>query len=327
MPIKVSICIPTYNRADLLRDTLISIETNIENQDIIEVVISDNNSQDSTPEVINSFDGRIRNLRYYKNTSNIGPVCNLRKAIEMATGEYVWIFSDDDIMAHKSMSYLLGFLSKHPEIDYVFYTREVVDNVLNPVDLGIQPSNLTTDKVYLDGNSLFCGCGGQMPFILGFYSSTIIKRQNWLKNAAKVKIISKDYAWDHLIIILRAIKDSRCAILSKVGVHARLNYRMIKARSKVSFDDSIHCFLEIMKLKYSREICLDTMHSIIRIESKGFVIDKATGYRRDTLIGFFLKNKLKKMIIFSFPWFILSLLPFTVLNALWRMYCWKYIKE
>ena len=327
MSIKLSICIPTYNRADLLISALQSIEGNLHAQSSIEVVVSDNGSKDNTQEIVADYSDRILNLRYHRNSENIGPVKNVRNVIQMAAGEFVWLFSDDDIMAEGALDYLLNFISNHQDTDYIYYTREVVEVDLMPSTFGVQPRNLNEDMVFSDGDSLFCGCGGQMPYLMGFYSSTIIRRQSWLQSAGEVNAFSDDYAWDHLIVILKAIIHSKCAVLCKTGVLARLNFRQIKARSKVGFDDSILCFLEIMKFGYSRKMCLDVIRHIVRIDSKGLVIDKAIGIRKDTLLRFFVKNKLKRMIIYSFPWFILNLLPYVLLNSLWRAYNWLKVKK
>ena len=323
----LSICIPTFNRADLIDAALHSIENNLIDQESVEVIICDNASEDNTQEIVNTYCDRIPNFRYHRNSSNIGPVKNVRKVIELATGEFVWLFADDDVMAVGALAYLLRFLSDHSDVDYLFYTREVVDFDLKPTRIGVQPKGLNSDVIFSDGNGLFCGCDGQMPYFIGFYSSTIIRRQIWLDSASKVAVVSDDYAWDHLLIIFRAIRNGKCAILSKIGVLARLNYRQIQARSKGAFDDSIHCYLEIMKLGYSPGTCLKTIRDIIRKDSKGFVIDQANGIRDDTLLDFFIKYRLKRMIVYSLPWSFLSLLPQKILNILWRLYCWKFVKD
>jgi glycosyltransferase involved in cell wall biosynthesis len=68
----ISICIPTYNRADFLKICI----NNIINQDAfsenkIEIVISDNNSPDNTYEVVKTFQKNYSNIKYFKNHENI----------------------------------------------------------------------------------------------------------------------------------------------------------------------------------------------------------------------------------------------------------------
>ena len=92
---KVSIGIPTYNRADLLRR---SIESAL-GQDYpnIEVLISDNASTDNTPDIcwfyLNTCGSRIK---YVRQPVNLGATANFSKVLEMASGEFFMWLGDDD---------------------------------------------------------------------------------------------------------------------------------------------------------------------------------------------------------------------------------------
>jgi len=91
---KVSVIIPTYNRAKYLRQ---SIESALaQNYGDIEVVVSDNASTDGTSQVIEDYLGD-RRLKYFRNEENIGMVPNWRKALlEYAAGDLAIILDDDD---------------------------------------------------------------------------------------------------------------------------------------------------------------------------------------------------------------------------------------
>lgn len=88
----VSILIPTYNRANLLKRSIQSaLNQTYEN---IEIVISDNNSDDNTDKIVNSFTDR--RIKYFKNESNIGPILNWRNALVKSSGDYCILLCDDD---------------------------------------------------------------------------------------------------------------------------------------------------------------------------------------------------------------------------------------
>lgn len=93
-----SIAIPTYNRAAKLRFTLY----NILRQDYTnyEIIVSDNNSTDDTEKVVTSF--KTDKIRYLRNKTNIGGIQNLKKAITHATGRYVFLHGDDDMILYKN---------------------------------------------------------------------------------------------------------------------------------------------------------------------------------------------------------------------------------
>ncbi|CAG0970587.1 partial heptose III glucuronosyltransferase, partial [Anaerolineae bacterium] len=92
----LSICIPTYNRSRFLREALDSIIASASScLPEVEVVVSDNASPDDTPAVMAEYQARYTWIRYYRNETNIGEA-NFYHVAQLAKGEYVWIFGDDD---------------------------------------------------------------------------------------------------------------------------------------------------------------------------------------------------------------------------------------
>jgi glycosyltransferase involved in cell wall biosynthesis len=92
----LSICIPTYNRADCLDNCLGSIERAIRTcKDQIEVIVSDNASTDRTPEVVDTWQAFLP-IHYIRNAINIGGERNFFSAASHAKAEHVWVFGDDD---------------------------------------------------------------------------------------------------------------------------------------------------------------------------------------------------------------------------------------
>jgi glycosyltransferase involved in cell wall biosynthesis len=90
---RFTIGIPTYNRADLLRETLESALA--QTYPDVEILVCDNASGDRTAEVVESYGDRIR---YHRNATNIGMYPNFAKAIELASGEYFSLLQDDDLI-------------------------------------------------------------------------------------------------------------------------------------------------------------------------------------------------------------------------------------
>ena len=95
----LSICIPTFNRATYLAECLQSIiGSSSRHQDRIEIVVSDNASTDGTENVVSRLQTERHPIRYVRQASNIGGASNFRAAAELASGQYVWLFGDDDKM-------------------------------------------------------------------------------------------------------------------------------------------------------------------------------------------------------------------------------------
>ncbi len=94
----LSICIPTYNRADLLDYCLTNLAALKDCGKPIEVVISDNGSTDRTPDIVEAHRGRIPNLRLHRFPENRGAVANRLNVLRKAEGEFVTYLADDDTL-------------------------------------------------------------------------------------------------------------------------------------------------------------------------------------------------------------------------------------
>jgi glycosyltransferase involved in cell wall biosynthesis len=94
--IKVTVAIPTYNRADFLRQTLAGITAQQFPRDHFEVLVIDNNSTDHTRAVVEEFASARPAPRYIHETKQ-GLDYARNRAIAEARGEII-VFGDDDIL-------------------------------------------------------------------------------------------------------------------------------------------------------------------------------------------------------------------------------------
>ena len=116
----LSICIPTYNRAELLRECLAAVGPQATALvPHVELVVSDNCSSDGTQAVVREAAEKWP-VRYSRSDSNLGPTANFIRVAELARGEYAWLVGDDDLVTAGSVEHLLGVLQGHPEVDFVF---------------------------------------------------------------------------------------------------------------------------------------------------------------------------------------------------------------
>lgn len=106
---KVTIAIPTLNRANYLKlaiaSSLAQTYTNLE------IVISDNVSNDGTPELLASYanEPRIRLLRQAERLDMVG---NWNACLAAATGEYFLLLSDDDLLEAEAIEELVGAFTR-----------------------------------------------------------------------------------------------------------------------------------------------------------------------------------------------------------------------
>lgn len=124
----VSIIIPTYNRADLIGETLDSIIAQTYKN--WECIVVDDGSSDSTEEVLNFYTTKDSRISYHKRPESLpksGNSCR-NYGYEISTGKYVTFFDSDDVMLPCFLSSRIDLFNEN--IDIVFATYTTVDENL-----------------------------------------------------------------------------------------------------------------------------------------------------------------------------------------------------
>ncbi len=126
MPL-LTIGIPTYNRAKLLRLGLKNLFAARRGFEIeVEVVVSDNASDDSTQAVLEECRTEP-NTRFSRNTRNTGPLHNFLCIPQgLARGEYCWVIGDDDFVQPNAIRDVLVLLREHRDLDFFMLNHFVL---------------------------------------------------------------------------------------------------------------------------------------------------------------------------------------------------------
>lgn len=115
---KISICIPAYNRPAELIELLASVER--QKYKPYEVVICEDNSPDR--ELIRNFVQEFKTsstlkILYFENDKNLGYDANLRNTISRASGDYVFLSGNDDLLYDDSLAIVASKITKYtPDI-------------------------------------------------------------------------------------------------------------------------------------------------------------------------------------------------------------------
>lgn len=94
---RITICIPVYNRVEHIEEAVDSALSQCYGN--FDVVIIDNASNDGTWEFLQAKYLSLKNVSIYQNESNIGPVKNWLRSIQLASGDFIKILFSDDTMA------------------------------------------------------------------------------------------------------------------------------------------------------------------------------------------------------------------------------------
>ncbi|MEK9816022.1 MAG: glycosyltransferase family 2 protein [Methylotenera sp.] len=119
MPL-ISICIPAYNRAGVLPALLDSIQS--QDFDDFDIVIA----EDSSPERqaiatrVAEYQHRFGDkVKYHENTQTLGYDGNLRRLVELATGDYVLFMGNDDLLAPGALSAVATAVRERQDVGVV----------------------------------------------------------------------------------------------------------------------------------------------------------------------------------------------------------------
>ena len=138
----ISVIFATYNRAEILRETL-EIMTRLDHKGLkVEFVVVDNNSSDGTKAVVESFKWRLPLVYLFE--PKAGKNCALNKALrEVKLGEII-VFTDDDVSPRKNwLTAMAECCERWPEVS-VFGGR------INPIWPQERPPIWAEDKGILE---------------------------------------------------------------------------------------------------------------------------------------------------------------------------------
>jgi len=198
---RLSICIPTYNRHDELLRLIKSIEIaakSLPSTADVEVVVSDNASTDGTEVVMREAESRLNYIIYSRNEKNQGFAANLNKAIEISSGDYCWLMGSDDVILpdaimrvwqhlERGVSVIVGNpITRSTERKYFFFDEQ-------------RDHQITRTEDFV---SYLSQCR-EISAAFAFISTLIVRRDFW-KNAQCTKY-ELMHPYTHMLRIVRGL--------------------------------------------------------------------------------------------------------------------------
>jgi abequosyltransferase len=163
---QLTICIPTYNRANLLRENLVELISNVKDKNI-PIYISDNCSTDNTELVVNEIKKSYKYIHYYKQEKNIFDD-NFPFILKQTSSDFAWLLGDKSRIA-------ADWIQK------IFEIFESIDNldalVVNQEGLRVKS---VPNKLYTNQNELLVDIGWHMTLISSLIlSKSLISRMDF----------------------------------------------------------------------------------------------------------------------------------------------------
>lgn len=166
----LSICIPTFNRANLLRECLLSVIIAAKGYEHeVEINVSDNASEDETLKIVESIRALYPAFNYVRQAKNIGASRNVRYVASLSKAQYVWVFGDDDKMSENAIREVLARLNAG--FNLIVCNYSVWDkHFLSTIKRAAMP--VGEDKAYFSHDALMQEFGTT----LGYISLIVIKK-------------------------------------------------------------------------------------------------------------------------------------------------------
>jgi glycosyltransferase involved in cell wall biosynthesis len=167
----LSICIATYNRAQYIGETLDSIIPQLD--DDVELLVVDGASTDNTGNIVRQHDDP--RLRYVRLPVKGGVDQDYCKAVELARGEFCWLFTDDDLLKPGAITAVKNAINA----DYcmVIVNAEIRDRTLRVL--------FAKQRIVMHENKSYAPNDRERLFVdtmacLSFIGSVVIRRSFWL---------------------------------------------------------------------------------------------------------------------------------------------------
>ena len=169
-PSKVSVCMPVYNGADYITDSIKSVLAQTYKN--FNLIVCDNRSTDSTEEIVSKF--KDPRLTYVRNIKNLGLVGNHNRCLELADGKYVHFLHHDDIMLPDNLAHKVSILDENPNVGLVHSDVLFMDEAGKQLDL----SKFDAKRDYIeDGRKVFEEYILDMPVGARFFIGAVLARR------------------------------------------------------------------------------------------------------------------------------------------------------
>jgi len=212
MPV-VSVLLPVYNGADFLEEAISSVLS--QSFEDLQLIIRDDRSTDQSREIMRKFaDKRIIAV---ENDANLGLFGNINACLALSSGEFVHLFSQDDIMHVNCLESQLDSLGKYKKAGMVYCGIRTIDenaNVLSDSSQDGTPELIGRD-LYLSLSAHY----GSLPASI----STVMIRREVLDDVgifnAQMKVAGDYELWNRIADRYPIVRNQK--IVADVRAHKR----------------------------------------------------------------------------------------------------------
>ena len=293
----ISICIPTYNGKEHIKECIYSaINQTYEN---IEIIISDDNSQDDTINISTTILGET-NIDYKIIINNLsrGVADNWNNALKNSSGQYIKMLFQDDCLYPDCIEKMVSLAKKHTELGLIFSlrdpiyekdiindykTKSIIDFILNQKKYLGNISTIQDGRDLLKNKYLLSGDN-----IIGEPSNVLIKKNVFNEigyfNPQIIQFIDLEM-WYRILL------RYKIGFINEPLTGFRIHYNQLSFKNKVHLNQAFEELLKILHKLYK---------NLIRLKFNKYHL-------------FLLHQKIKKLIISKNKYWV-------VIKPFWKLY-------
>ncbi|MGN0317902.1 MAG: glycosyltransferase family 2 protein [Lachnospira sp.] len=197
----LSICIPTYNRSEALRQSLERYVSCEGFDDSVEIVISDNASTDNTGEIAAEYAMKFKNIKYYRNETNVKD-SNFELALKRGTGRYLKLQNDATLFDVDALVYMKDCISRSDTNRPIFFTNDFIYTKFKgqaKIECNSFDEFISALSTYVTAISCFGVWKEQLSDVHNFtkYTELMLNQDDWtyqlLEKYGKCTLFNKHY--------------------------------------------------------------------------------------------------------------------------------------
>lgn len=262
----ISICIPTYNRLEYLKQCLNFLKNEIDLYpfvlDDVEFLISDNCSTDGTDVFLHEFSQSNSHFKFKRNVTNLGLVGNLISCIDGVDTEYIWFVSDDDELESGIVSRVLSAIKENYKPEFVFLNYFIKGKPGYTLNSGYFPNSKDVAlNIFNEGY-------GSLVFI----TSCVYKTNNLRSLSDNLM-----FTWlgGPLLYSFHSLSKGSSFIFSKPLVYfnsSNASYSSLKRELKLKFEEYIPILEYLPQIGYDRIKVVRSIRFFLQKQSHSFLL-------------------------------------------------------
>lgn len=223
---RLSIVIPTFNRASQLNELLAWLDRELAgiDDDVVSVLVGDNASTDGTADLLSDWQGARAWLNVHRHAENVSGMPNLSWLVTHAPeADFTWILCDDDLPVPGALATVMELL-RAEQPAWLFVPYSFIDRDGRPAHGVPEPGVV---ERFASSGGLYRAYHHWTTFL-----SAMIVRQDPLRAAALE--VGIDNAYSGLLWAFRAALDGPCVVAPR---------RLIVGSLDISWGAAIDSFL------------------------------------------------------------------------------------